>query len=505
MDIEKYQLDVLNIQKDIAKIQLERQTSLTKMVQAKQDFVKAAKDTKKNNDGLLELEKQRQHLLQTIRRAQLKVARLDNTISMETVKLRRAQEALNRELQKNRLAELKRERNVLREQDRAARLERARGRLHDQEESIRENSESEETADLYQELPNRGKFHIITGVNGLGKSRYLRALAENPLVQGYCQRIVCLSGTMYERFPRGSEVAKYPCDYLYFGNKVNSNMLSEKAPFRILSSYILGEGCNGLSGSLAGKILGELGFSNQVRLVFASKMPNNGSTHSIKKSGTVGVSLQFDSLLQQTVATEEILASLKDDEINLHDMFFEKGGRRLRLSELSSGERLYLLSTLALCFCVTERTLVLFDEPENSLHPQWQAKIIKDMVSIVRSIADECTVVIATHSPLIVSSAPNDISFIRDLPSTEPWLKSELYGRNADTILSEQFGLNSPRSLTVAALIQDCLTALTDVNSQPKKFLEAADSLISHNIQLNEDDPLHNTIKRITALREVYK
>ncbi|AVX89294.1 hypothetical protein PkP19E3_13510 [Pseudomonas koreensis] len=159
---------------------------------------------------------------------------------------------------------------------------------------------------------------------------------------------------------------------------------------------------------------------------------------------------------------------------------------------------------MALCFCVTERTLVLFDEPENSLHPQWQAKIIKDMVSIVRNMADECTVVIATHSPLIVSSAPNDISFIRDLPSVEPWMKSELYGRNADSILSEQFGLTSPRSLTVASLIQDCLTTLTDVNSEPEKFLAAADNLLGHNIQLDADDPLYDTIKRIADLREMY-
>jgi len=105
-------------------------------------------------------------------------------------------------------------------------------------------------------LPHKGKFHIITGVNGLGKSRYLRFLSDHPQVQDYCQRIICLSGTMYDRFPRKNETSKYLCECLYFGNRVNGNILSEKAPFRILSEFILGEGCNGLSGSMAGNIRG---------------------------------------------------------------------------------------------------------------------------------------------------------------------------------------------------------------------------------------------------------
>ncbi|MEH6415516.1 AAA family ATPase [Pseudomonas sp. CGJS7] len=504
MDIESYKLAVLALQQNIAKLHLDRQKSLLKSAEAEQEYAQVLRVAARSPDGGLKASERIEELSDVITKIQYKVVQLDKKIHEETGRLHEAQHELNLSLKQERLQELEQERNALAVQDRVARLEQAKLNKLEQARLDFKLEELEDKKRIYNQLPNKGKFHIITGINGLGKSRYLRFLADNSFVQDYCQRIICLSGTMYDRFPKKSETSEYSCEYLYFGNRVNNNFLSEKAPFRILSSFILGEGCNGLAGDMAGKILEELGFSRQVRLVFSPGQSISQSDSIYKNKKTIGITLEFDNTLQQTFKAEELLAALDGREIQLIDMQFEKENRRLGLSDLSSGERLYLLSTMALCFCVVERTLVLFDEPENSLHPQWQAKIIKDMVSIIRNKADECTVVIATHSPLIVSSAPNDISYIRDLPSTEPWLRSELYGRNADTILSEQFGLTSPRSLTVASLIQDCLTALTDVHSEPRKFLAAADNLLSHNIQLDENDPLHDTIKRINSLREKY-
>lgn len=503
MDIEKKRLEVLNLQQQTAKIQLERQSLLLKVAEAEREFSQLFRGAGKSSKNRLGASEKLEELSAIIPKLQHKISQSDKKIHELSSVLHKAQLALDVLLKEEKLQELETEREALAVQDsytalEFSKLERDNMKLLFPELALEEDKRS------YTKFPNIGEFHVVTGVNGMGKSRYLRYLVDSSFAQDYCQRIICLSGTMYDKFPRKSEASKYACEYLYFGNRVNSNILSEKAPFRILAEYVLGEGCNGLSGSMAGRILEELGFSRKVRLVFSTKQSSKPSMALDSLLKSTGITLEFDNTLQQTFATDKWLSKLRMGEIQLHDMEFEKRYSRLGLSELSSGERLYLLSTLALCFCVTERTLVLFDEPENSLHPQWQAKIIKDMVSIIRGMADECTVVVATHSPLIVSSAPNDISYIRDFPSTEPWVRSELYGRNADTILSEQFGLTSPRSLTVASLIQDCLTALTDVNSEPEKFIEAADNLLSHNIQLDVDDPLYDTIKRIGVLREMY-
>lgn len=504
MDIDSVRFSILSLQELVAKLSLQKQTTLVKSAEAENEFVREIESAADAEDGGLAAGRRIEMLSETLSRYQGKIADIDRKIHAESAKLSSLQKELDTLLRQKHLETLEEERVVLALKDEVSKRDLESETFKKFTRSRFDDGGYFEENSVYAHLPKIGKFHIITGVNGLGKSRYLRFLARSRELQSYCQRIICLSGTMYDRFPREGEAAKFACEYFYFGNRVNSNILSEKAPFRILSSFMLGDGCNGIAGAMAGDILEGLGFRRPIRLVFSHRQVGGTVPGLSARSERPGITLELSNTLQQSSASEELLAELRNKKIQLSDIVFEKDLRKLGLSDLSSGERLYLLSTLALCFCVTERTIVLFDEPENSLHPQWQAKIIKDMVSIVRSMADECTVVIATHSPLIVSSAPNDISYIRDLPSSEPWLRSDLYGRNADTILSEQFGLTSPRSLTVASLIQDCLTALTDVNSEPKKFLAAADNLFSHNIQLDESDPLHDTIRRISILREKY-
>lgn len=348
--------------------------------------------------------------------------------------------------------------------------------------------------------PNEGFFHIVTGVNGTGKSRYLGSLARQLKDSNYYKRIICLSGTVYEKFPLHDKNNHSTPDYLYFGNKISNNMFSEKSPFRELTQYLLSSGCQGIPGSMAGDILEDIGFNRVIRLTFEYTAEHQSSSEK-SEVRDLDLMLEMSNTLEESYETKSRLSLIRQNKIRLHDIIFSKKGKVFSISDLSSGERLYLLTVLALCCCIKERTLLLFDEPENSLHPQWQTKIVKDIFSILTKLANECTVVIATHSPLIVSSAPNGVSYIRELPSQEQWVKSDFYGRNSDTILADQFGIISPRSLSVAKLIQDCLNALVDVHTNPQIFLDAVDMLVASQITLTEDDPLNETFKQLVQIR----
>lgn len=78
-------------------------------------------------------------------------------------------------------------------------------------------------------------------------------------------------------------------------------------------------------------------------------------------------------------------------------------GKDIELNEASSGE-LTLISTLVfLAISVDRNTVVLIDEPENSLHPQWQKEYVNQLADLL--YYNNPTVVIATHAPIVVSGA----------------------------------------------------------------------------------------------------
>lgn len=79
-----------------------------------------------------------------------------------------------------------------------------------------------------------------------------------------------------------------------------------------------------------------------------------------------------------------------------------KEGVPISLEALSSGEQHELIMLYNIIFDVKDNSLLLIDEPEMSLHVVWQNHFIDDIVKIA-SIKG-LQVVIATHSPQIISS-----------------------------------------------------------------------------------------------------
>lgn len=115
---------------------------------------------------------------------------------------------------------------------------------------------------------------------------------------------------------------------------------------------------------------------------------------------------RFDELYQKMslykrVVTNKVLSEKTVD-------FSEEGltvknvkGRVLSdLHKLSSGEQNLLILYYNLIFKSNGKTILLIDEPENSLHVAWQSKMLDDYISM--SKATGCQIVLATHSPTFV-------------------------------------------------------------------------------------------------------
>jgi predicted ATPase len=96
-------------------------------------------------------------------------------------------------------------------------------------------------------------------------------------------------------------------------------------------------------------------------------------------------------------------------------IFTSNNGQDVPLSALSSGEQHELVLAYELLFRAKEKSLILIDEPELSLHVTWQHKFLDDMKRI--SELANLDFLIATHSPSIVHHRTNLMIQLGEVPA----------------------------------------------------------------------------------------
>lgn len=140
------------------------------------------------------------------------------------------------------------------------------------------------------------------------------------------------------------------------------------------------------------------------------------------------------------------LVGLSEDN-DTRPIFRNSLGKEFDITGLSSGEKQLFLRALSLKFLEVNNSVILIDEPEISLHPQWQRKII----DVYKRIGNNNQLIIATHSPHVIGSITSnklrvmtkDINGIRIVDNE---ILSETYGKSIADILSTTMELNSLRN-----------------------------------------------------------
>jgi len=93
-------------------------------------------------------------------------------------------------------------------------------------------------------------------------------------------------------------------------------------------------------------------------------------------------------------------------------LIFKRKETTLQLNELSSGEKQILLILFRVFLMDQKAYLLLMDEPEISLHIEWQYKLIK----VIRELNPHCQLILSTHSPSIFGKGwGNRLTFMDDL------------------------------------------------------------------------------------------
>ena len=155
-------------------------------------------------------------------------------------------------------------------------------------------------------------------------------------------------------------------------------------------------------------------------------------------------------------------------------LFTNSSGDEFDINELSSGEKQLFLRTLAIKMLNPENSIILIDEPELSLHPKWQQKI----VDVYRKIGENNQIIIATHSPHILGSVRKENIMLLDKDDEGQIVVRtgdelyDSYGQPTDRVLKDIMGLETTRNPKVFKLLEEVRKIVDRDEYNSDKFKE---------------------------------
>ena len=141
---------------------------------------------------------------------------------------------------------------------------------------------------------------------------------------------------------------------------------------------------------------------------------------------------------------------IKKDFIDKMPNYFEfdfVSEENIRFNNLSTGEQ----DSLKIFYSIkdlirkrdylTDNYYILLDEIGNSLHPNWQKKLINDLILLFDLYKDKTFhLIMTTHSPFILSDLPKEnVIFLKDGKQIDALEKKQTFGANIHTLLSDGF------------------------------------------------------------------
>ncbi|HCM9647998.1 TPA: AAA family ATPase [Enterobacter bugandensis] len=361
-------------------------------------------------------------------------------------------------------------------------------------------------------------------------------------------KVIAHSGATIDRYPikkfKGKISPKINC-YTYLGQKVGANIISRRQPLEtIITEALSNDKYVRTSHSFFEKVFDQLSLKPVINLILMQK-PNgnrlkgyNSLYHLVRTSTEIEekqsrttrfidkdlASYLFNEFTESEFADLEYSDKILKLEFSEHG--FENMSRQemriiklgllidfYRISkaeviskethnafpifDLSTGEFNLITSILGLGFSAEKNSIVLIDEPEVSLHPQWQV----DFITMIYEIFKEYNVshiIISTHSPMIVSAVTGN-SLTIDLSRDGGYIEEakSLTGASTDEILMSHFGLATSRNFFVLEVVQKAVNLIESDQENSDEFKALIPSLNEIKVALSFNDPMRDVIDTV--------
>ena len=356
--------------------------------------------------------------------------------------------------------------------------------------------------------------------------------------------IVACNFGAFDKFPvqkvNGSSQTRYDVPYYkYVGAHVNGNMISSSAiAFRLL--FALKENMDDRQRQNLSSILDFIGYDHTITLNYSIvlKSKKNGSVYDhvlqhvqkdkeyskltseqrsnkvrelydfyknkeFAKQPTCNYDIDID---QNSLAANEDLNyiyKLKQyDLVQAASVVFYKKGKQIASEEMSSGEFAMLSMVLSISTASSDsHTLILIDEPELSLHPNWQMTIIDNLD---RALKDQvCHLLIATHSHMLVSDLPMNRSSVHRWEKDDDGnlianrIEENTYGWSAEEVLLKVFKTATDRNRYFGERIAKLLEQMGNDTISKEAVADELNELQEISQHLSDVDPMKMVLNTI--------
>lgn len=168
-----------------------------------------------------------------------------------------------------------------------------------------------------------------------------------------------------------------------------------------------------------------------------------------------------------------------------------KKDRHYGIGESSSGEYHFISTIVGLLATITDKSLILIDEPEISLHPNWQMKYVAFLNKVFKKY-NSTHFIICSHSHFLVSDLKPEnsaiISLKREEETTATSIGANTFGWSAEEVLYSVFNVRSTRN---SFLEYDLTKLVTLVNRNSDEYGEIRRIVNKiSTLVISEGDPL---------------
>ena len=199
-------------------------------------------------------------------------------------------------------------------------------------------------------------------------------------------------------------------------------------------------------------IIADIPFYIQMRIINTANKESEKKLGNVRDEIIAEINGIFDILDMDTR-----LIGMSTETTEILPIFTNLSGDKFDINELSSGEKQLFLRTLAIKMLNPENSIILIDEPELSLHPKWQQRI----VDVYRKIGKNNQIIIATHSPHILGSVRKENIMLLDKDDEGKIVVRtgdelyDSYGQPTDRVLKDIMGLQTTRNPKVFKLLEE--------------------------------------------------